>query len=173
MEKSDVVLIGMDSNCSEKSTNRRYQVFQSFCTEQNLTKIYSPGPTFHHCNGSSSSNIDFFLVSKQHALHITNIAIECNQEHPENFSSHDPVFSRLSVSTSVKTSKSDIYSHTYTHFQQTRILWDKTHLESYQWMTAKILQDYEAIFDTDDFIPLKCQLYSELLVKSAEISCCT
>ena len=36
-------------------------------------------------------------------------------------------------------------------------------------MTAKILQDYEAIFATDDFIPLKCQLYSELLVKSAEI----
>ena len=116
MEQNDVVLVGLDSNCSEKSTNRRYQVFQSFCTEQNLTKIYSPGPTFHHSNGSSSSNIDFFLVSAKYALHITNTAIECSQEHPENFSSHDPVFSKLSVATSVKTSKLDIHSHTYTPF---------------------------------------------------------
>ena len=36
MKVNDLVLIGTDSNCSEKSTNRRCQVFQRFCEDLDL-----------------------------------------------------------------------------------------------------------------------------------------
>ena len=35
----EAVLIGTDSNCSEKSTPRRIQAFQTFCDEHDLVKI--------------------------------------------------------------------------------------------------------------------------------------
>ena len=163
------MLLGADSNCSEKSTNRRNQAFHSFCVEHNLIQIRSHGPTFHHCNGVSSSNIDLFLISHKHASHLTQIALECSEENPENFSSHDPVFAKLILPSSGKTSKQDRFIQTYTPFRPTKILWDKTNLENYQKIAEEALQKYENIFNSPEYIPLKCQLYSDLLVKSAEL----
>ena len=63
-EEKDTVIVGADSNCSVKSTPRRQRGFQQLCVIHNLKKVLSPGPTFHHHNGLSSSNIDLFLISE-------------------------------------------------------------------------------------------------------------
>ena len=60
---SGTILIGTDSNCSEKSSYRRIQGLKKFCDEHNLLKVCNQEPTFHHHNGQSSSNIDYFLIS--------------------------------------------------------------------------------------------------------------
>ena len=62
------------------------------------------------------------------------------------------------------------YSHTYTDFNQAWVVWDKERVGDYQDLTAKVLSEYEAYFPTPEFVPLKCQLYSDLLVKAADIS---
>ena len=164
-----ITLIGTDSNCSEKSSPRRIQSFHKFCKEQNLLKFCQAEPTFHHSNGLSSSNIDYFLISQKHALKLSNIGIECNQEHSENFSSHEPVSANLKVVCPDQSTNQEKYTHTYTDFEQPRIIWDEKYLESYQNTSDKVLQDYESLFNSPEFIPLKCQLYSDLLVKSAEL----
>ena len=164
-----ITLIGTDSNCSEKSSPRRIQSFHKFCKEQNLLKFCQAEPTFHHSNGLSSSNIDYFLISQKHALKLSNIGIECNQEHSENFSSHEPVSANLQVVCPDQSTNQEKYTHTYTDFEQPRIIWDEKYLESYQNISDKVLQDYESLFNSPEFIPLKCQLYSDLLVKSAEL----
>ena len=40
----------------------------------------------------------------------------------------------------------------------------------YQDTVAKVLTEYENIFPLPEHIPLKCELYSSLIVKSAEIT---
>ena len=52
------ILIGMDSNCSDKSTKRRPDSLNQFCENHNLVKVMPPSPTFHHVNGVYSSKID-------------------------------------------------------------------------------------------------------------------
>ena len=167
----DTVLIGMDSNCSEKSTPRRIRGFQQFCHDNKLLKICHSEPTFHHSNGLSSSNIDFFLISERSADNLYNISSQCNQDHPQNFSSHDPVSATLRVPCAdLGGNRAEKYGHTYTDFTQPRVLWSQSNLCQYQDAAAKILSDFEAFLPTPEFIPLKCQLYSDLLVKAAELS---
>ena len=163
------ILIGLDANCSLKSTARRISGFSDFCDENNLLKICVSEPTFHHNNGLSNSNIDFFLISNKNSTKLINIFSQCNQQHLENFSSHDPVLSTLLVACSGKTKSESYYSHTYTEFTRSRVVWDEANIDNYQTVAAQILQEYESFLPTPEFIPLKCQLYSELLVKSAEI----
>ena len=49
----DTVLIGTDSNCSDKSTARRLRGFMTFCNTHNFLKISHSEPPFHHSNGLS------------------------------------------------------------------------------------------------------------------------
>ena len=58
------IIIGTDSNCSQKSTKRRKDAWSMFCKEFNFV-IHSTGQnTFHHNNGTSESSIDFFVASE-------------------------------------------------------------------------------------------------------------
>ena len=93
----EILLVGTDSNCSERSSHRRYQGFLKFCSDHNLVKVSVSEPTFHHHNGTSCSTIDYFLISQEQAPNITNTAIECTLDHPENFSCHDPVSAKLCI----------------------------------------------------------------------------
>ena len=166
---TDTILIGTDSNCSARATPRRLLGFQHFCEDHNLLKICSSEPTFHHSNGTSSSNIDMFLISRNRKSKLSNISLQCNQEHPENFSSHDPVMATLSVPSHEITVRKEKYSHTYSEFTKSRVIWNENNLDTYQRTAGQILSEYEQLFREPDFIPLKCQLYSELLVKAGEI----
>ena len=114
------VLIGTDSNCSSKSTPRRLHGFEQFREEHNLLKVCLSEPTFHHSNGQSSSNIDYFLISCNHSLapNLCNIFSQCTQDYPQNFSSHDPVITTLVVPYVEQECNLEKYGYTYTEFIQ-------------------------------------------------------
>ena len=96
-DQDTTILLRMDSNCSEKSTSRRFKGLQEFCSDHNLIQISQSQPTFHHSNSMSESNIDYFLISRSSRSTLGNVVSQCKYEYHENFSSHDPVFSDLSL----------------------------------------------------------------------------
>ena len=138
--------------------------------EHSLIKMKILEPTFHHSNGVSSSNIDFFLISENITASITDIVSQCNLRHPQNFSCHDPLSASLCVLSPEIPKRKEQYTHTYTKFEQARIIWNEEKIKDYQKLAGQVLADFEAFFPTPEFTPLKCQLYSDLLVKSAELT---
>ena len=124
--------------------------------------------TINRCNGQSSSNIDFFLISRKNTpqSYLSNILSQCKQDHPQIFSRHDPVLATLLIPSSDDTKRSEKYSHTFTDFIQPRVVWDGDDLDEYQTNAADVLTEFESFFPTPEFIPLKCHLYSDLLVKT-------
>ena len=166
---NDTILIGTDSNCSERSSSRRIHAFNNFCRDHDLLKICCSEPTFHHSNGISSSNIDCFLISRKSSTKIKNISLQCNQDHPQNLSSHDPVLGELTIPCADSGSRQEKYTHTYTDFSPSKVVWDEDNLSNYQDAAARVLTEFESFFQAPEYIPLKCQLYSDLLVKSAEL----
>ena len=154
--ETDTILIGTDSNCSEKSSSRRIHGFNSFCKDHDLLKIGCSEPTFHHSNGISTSNIDCFLVSQRSSTNLRNISLQCNQENPQNLSSHDPVLGMLAVPCADSGSRQEKYSHTYTEFSIAKVMWDEDNLEKYQHAAASVLTEFESFFPTSEYIPLKC-----------------
>ena len=167
---NDTVLIGADSNCSGKSSPRRVQALHKFCTDHSLLVVRSPGPTFHHHNGVSTSNIDYFLISRSLNVKIRNITIQCTQDYPQNLSSHDPVLCTLMTPNTVQAPLQDLYTHTYTEFKNSCLVWKDDCLPQYQALAGQLLLKCEEYFPDPEFIPLKCQLYSDLLVRASEIS---
>ena len=63
---------------------------------------------------------------------LSNIFSQCTQDFPQNYSSHDPVFATLLVPGANHTSGLEKYSHTYSDFTQTRVIWDENNLDDYQ-----------------------------------------
>ena len=90
--ENEYLLLGLDSNCSEKSSVRRVKTLESFCQEFDLVKIFTNHPTFHHHNGTSESNIDYFLISREFSPSFSRASYSCSLNTPENLSSHDPVY---------------------------------------------------------------------------------
>ena len=164
------IMIGTDSNCSEKSSNRRYQAFHNFCVEFSLTKVSGNLPTFHSHNGVSESSIDFFLMSSKSEINLKNIQTICTLENPINFSSHDVVSALLNVPHAANEKNNpETFSQTYSVFDQKRIIWDSSHLEDYQQLCGELLSKCDQNFPNPECIPLKCNLVSDLLVKSADL----
>ena len=90
--ENEYLLLGLDSNCSEKSSVRRVKALESFCQEFDLVKISTNHATFHHHNGTSQSNIDYFLISRELSSSFSSASFSCSLNTPENLSSHDPVY---------------------------------------------------------------------------------
>ena len=166
---SENLIVGADINCSEKSSERRIQAFQNLCTELDLVKVCTSHATFHHHNGMSESNIDCFLISSTVSSLLTNPLVHCLMDNPDNLSSHDPVSVSLQVPSSSTTTPEPDYTHTYTDFIQQKIVWETDRLNMYQETAAKFLLHYEVMFPLPEHIPLKCELYSNILVKAAEL----
>ena len=125
------ILIGTDSNCSEKSSARRNQALLRLCQDLDLEKVCTSQSTFHHHNGSSESNIDYFLISRKYAAKLSKLISHCTTNTPSNFSSHDPVLGSLQIPPSCHPgSVINKFSHTYTDFVQQRVLWRRTDLTS-------------------------------------------
>ena len=164
------ILIGTDSNCSEKSSRRRLEAFCNFCNEFSLMKISNNLPTYHSHSGTSESCNDFFLMSSKSKTNLKNIQTICTLSNPINFSSHDVVSASLNVPHAPKEKDNPSkFSQTYSVFDQKRIIWDSSHMEDYQQLCGEMLSKCEESFPDPEYIPLKCQLVSDLLVKSAEI----
>ena len=171
--ENEYILLGLDSNCSEKSSARRVRALQSFSNEFDLVKLSSNHATFHHHNGSSESNIDYFLISRELSPSFSNVSFSCSLTTPENLSSHDPVSATLVLPQPQPGPSRTDYSHTYTKFSQHKVVWSESAMVDYQITAAKALSEYEEIFPHSEHIPLKCELYSRILVKSAELCMAT
>ena len=167
-DDDEVILIGTDSNCSERSTPRRILAFSNMCERLNLRKVSTNHPTFHHHNNLSESNIDYFLITENYASNLGEPTVSCSLETPENFSSHDPVTAILRVH-GAELQPGGVYSHTYTDFTQHKVIWDPGKLHNYQEAAGTALATYSDMFHLPEHIPLKCELYSNLLVKAAEL----
>ena len=168
-ENDEIILIGTDSNCSEKSSTRRILAFNNMCERLNLKKVSTTHPTFHHHNNLSESNIDYFLITKDYASNLSEPTVSCSLVTPGNFSSHDPVSAILQVLGAEPPPPGDVYSHTYTDFTQRKVVWDPSKVCDYQQAAAIALAKYSSMFPLPEQIPLKCELYSNLLVKAAEM----
>ena len=169
-KENEVTLIGSDSNCSEKSSSRRRQALQKLCRELSLTQISTAHPSFHHHNGTSESNIDCFFISKTRESCLTSPDHSCTLDTPENLSSHDPISALLRLSGLPQGPPKSKYKHLYSQFPQQRPSWEPSKIHRYQHASDIALTEYEKMFTLPQHIPLKCELYSRLLVKSAEIS---
>jgi hypothetical protein len=88
------VLIGMDSNCSEKSSSRRKLAWSNFCKTFSFEMKKTGLPTFHHNNGTSESCIDYFVLQN---CKVENLKQICTLDTPLNLSSHDPLTVSISV----------------------------------------------------------------------------
>ena len=166
----DEVLIGTDTNCSKKSTMQRKKLYKDFCCELGLVEVGSKVPTFHHNNLVSTSNIDRFLVTKTLADKLRPVLVECTLEFPMNFSSHDLLLSVLAISLS-STVQDSKYSDTYEEYNRAKVAWNQSDIKLYQEYTDTVLSLAEAVFPDPELFPLKCQLYSHLLVNSAVSTC--
>ena len=168
------VLIGADTNCSVKSTQRRTRLYTDFCEELGLLEVGFSAPTFHHRNMVlvSVSNIDRFLITKDLVEYLGNVSVDCTLDSPMNFSSHDLLLCVLSLPSN-QPEHTSTYSNTYDEYKRTKILWHDSDTGTYQEYSDSLLALAESWFPDPVFIPLKCELYSHLLVKSAISSCTT
>ena len=92
------IIIGLDSNQSKKSTNRRSEAMNNFMKMFLLHSLHlDDQPTFHHNNQVSESQIDHILcfIPEQANLDIKHKDILCQKLHSSNLSSHDVVIGEI------------------------------------------------------------------------------
>ena len=163
--ENDSIILGADTNCSERSSGRRRKSWKMFCESFHLEENILPAPTFHHHKGSSETSIDRILTSKLFKL--KNLQLHCTLEFPLNLSSHDAL--TTSVFISVQQRSRSRFQHTYTDFIREKILWDKELLPKYQTLASSALQEAEELWNTPETIPLLCSLLPNLPVKCAKL----
>ena len=117
-EKS-ILLIGLDSNQSDKSSNRRTVAMDAFRKQFSLKSVLvNNQPTFHHNNQTSTSQIDHILY---HIPEYSEAKIEldkhlCKLENSQNLSSHDAILGRIEIQISCDTNIEPDYSSSYSPF---------------------------------------------------------
>ena len=167
----DILIIGLDSNQSDKSTRRRSEGMDNFLQRFSLnTVMKNTVPTFHHQNQSSESQIDHILYSipKSSDVNVTLKKILCLLEHPHNLSSHDALVGNLTFPDITIKRKEEDFSHLYTPFIISKPLWEEAGLEGYRKDTFKLLKYLTDEFTADEHIPILSELVSNALTFSAE-----
>ena len=163
--RKTVIVIGMDSNSSQKSSSRRQEAFSLF-TEKFQLQTILPGskPTFHHNNGVSESQIDHILTNNPNA--VTFLKQICKLDDPVNISSHDVILGNLKI-LKVNNEEEEIdYSNTYEEFIPTKIIW--TENQEYQRITAEILNNLLETFDLPEHLPSLAEMSSNMIAICAE-----
>ena len=160
----DQIIIGADSNCSSKSTRRRRDIWDNFCSRFELSVHAPPKPSFHHHNGQSESYIDIFAAST--AMTISDIFQYCTLENPLNMSSHDPISTSICINLDISRKPSK-HSDSYSEFRRQKVVWDKSKLLAYQELTAVEIQAALNYWSSPETLPLLSSLVSKILVKCA------
>ena len=115
------IIIGLDANCSNKSTIRRKDAFDTFTNEFSLESIL-PGdePTFHHNDGVSETQIDHILTNNLRL--VTFLKQRCKKEEHSNLSSHDAIIGRIKTEKECKKDDDIDYSDSYEDFVPKKII---------------------------------------------------
>ena len=171
MIENAIVIIGSDSNVSNKSTNRRRRSMEHFLNEFPLNPVLKNEiPTFHHNNMTSESQIDniFFYIPEKSKVEIRLKNHLCLKNDAANLSSHDVLVGEIILpSPHLEASTSD-YSSTYSDFIVKKPKWNQDGLEGYQKDSLMFLQRLTNKYNTVENIPILCELFSKALVLSGE-----
>ena len=168
-----IIIIGLDSNQSEKSTQRRSNAMKSFMSDFSLISILpDEKPTFHHNNQISVSQIDdilYFIPDlRQDTIKLNFSDQLCKLDNPENLSAHDVIIGQLCLPQNpVMVSEPD-YSQTYTEFQVRKPRWNADGMIGYQTQSAEILSELMSNLNEPFYIPVLTEIFSNMLVISAQ-----
>ena len=166
------ILIGCDSNQSDKSTKRRTEAMKQFYSRFSLNSILlTETPTFHHNNQTSVSKIDHILyfVPENSTVNVKLHNHLCVLENSSNLSSHDTLVGQLTLPYVNNSSETETdYSSTYIPFIVSKPKWNEAGLLGYQKQSAEILTKLSNTFDKPEYIPILSELFSKMLVLSAE-----
>ena len=114
-EKSSI-LIGLDSNQSNKSSRRRTDAMLKFKLQFSLGSVLlSDIPTFHHNNQSSVSQIDhiLFYIPTNSEVKMSFHKHLCKLDNFANLSSHDALIGKMILPVSSESELEPDYSSTY------------------------------------------------------------
>ncbi len=141
-ESSSTVIWTGDINASyqeRRCQSQNDKLLKIFCQENRL--ILAPGmpstPTYHHFNGSSTSQLDYFLQLEAQRSIFTEISVD--SRHPCNASSHDAVTAEISTHFVMKKQPQVV------PYNKPKINWEKADMEKYRALTNARLQ---ALMDT-------------------------
>ena len=166
------LLIGLDSNQSDKSSSRRSLAMRTFMSKLSLQTIL-PGnkPTFHHNNQVSESQIDHILYFIPDMYQDTKIVFAdhlCQKENPCNLSSHDVILGQITFPIEPIFEDETDYSSSYTDFKRKKPIWNESGMIGYQNQSSMILGEIMSNFNEPFFIPVLSEMFSQALVISAE-----
>ena len=137
MTNGYMLIIGLDSNQSVKSSRRRTYEMQNFIDKFSLKTILenNTDPTFHHYNGSESQidHIYHNLENKDTCYKISFNKILCKHEFHENISSHDAIIGDFYLSEIMNKDNEELtYLSSYTKFDVSKICWNLIDILKYQ-----------------------------------------
>ena len=165
-EKDSIIILGLDSNCSNTGTPRRQEAFALFKKQFSLKSII-PGtePTFHHNNGTSETQIDFILTNNTQAVNF--VTQKCKLKEPSNLSSHDAIIGQMKISKIQTTDDETDYSDTYDEFCKKKVEWMDDN-QNYKNMTTKVLNQLLETYNEQEHLPTLIEMISNMFVLSAE-----
>ena len=168
-----VVIVGIDSNCSSRSTKRRIEAMNKFLNKISLCTILTTNDaTFHHNNGTSQTQIDhiYKCIPNNSQIEVSLLHHLCKIEESSNLSSHDALIGKIKFPKESELNSQVDYSLSYSQFERKTPKWDLNNLQNYQEQTFKILNDAFETFDEPEHIPILTEIVSRTLVQSAEIN---
>ena len=171
MEEDTVLLIGADTNQSDKSTLRRTNAMKTFQNQFCLKSILlNKEPTFHHNNQTSESQIDhiYYFIPGEAKMKVCMKEHLCQKETSQNTSAHDVIVGEIKTEMKEETNKEPDHTKSYTEFKVKKPKWDESNLEDYQHQTFHILKELLDRFQLPENIPLLTEMFSNMMVLSAE-----
>ena len=160
---SSLIILGMDANVSDHSTDRRKKAFNQLKETFGLHTIL-PGSdaTFHHNNGVSESQIDHILVNNRNL--VTFLEQKCKMNNSENLSSHDALIASVK-SIDIATKEDSVDVDTYEDFKPRKIIWDQNY--NYENMSAEKIGNILSSYSSPEHLPALAEILSNTLVLCA------
>ena len=166
-----VVIIGTDSNVSNKSSRRRYNAMKQFLQSFSLTTILKDDkPTFHHNNQTSESQVDhiYTFIPDNSNVKIRIKDHLCLKEESANISSHDVIVGEIELPITSENTQENDFSSSYKPFIVKKPNWNPDKKPDYEQKTRDALEELSNNYTEAEFIPELCEMFSKALVISAE-----
>ena len=170
---NSIIIIGTDTNQSEKSSKRRTEAMNRFKEEFSMMSLLVSGqPTFHHNNQGASSAIDtiLFHIPENSEIKLQFLDHLCKLENSANLSSHDVILGEIKIPFENEINSEEDFTNTYEEFVVKKPKWDKSGISNYQEQTFNVLSQLFANFKGPQFIPALTEMISKTLVLSAEMN---
>ena len=168
---NSVVIIGTDSNVSRKSSRRRFSAMKEFLRLFSLATILPDDtPTFHHNNNTSESQVDHIYVHIPEDCHVK-IRFKdqlCLNEDSSNISSHDVIIGQVEIPVTSQDIQEKDFTSSYIPFPVKKPYWDVNKKQYYEQETKAALQELSNNYTEVEFLPELCEMFSKVLVISAE-----